>query len=259
MMIDAWFKTRLNETEIHMTDARNENLPGSKDVDKHPDTYAVAADPADLTRAPLIVSQSRAKTAPSSTVESDDSDDLDADDEEHESLPPPISRATDPRMWLIIASVCAALIGISWLAGAPQLALPVPTTNGMMIPELSLGDRLGGALRTLVFVPLATLAAVFGLLSLAFIHQRPVGDVRALFAKCLASVTIAMLVWLVPSEIRMIKQLLNVLVVPLAATACWVPMFRLHPRDAAVAGGFALMGMMLLVLGAWIVVWSTGA
>ena len=41
MMIDAWFKTRLNETEMHMTDARNESLPGSKDVDKHPDTYAV--------------------------------------------------------------------------------------------------------------------------------------------------------------------------------------------------------------------------
>ncbi len=252
-----------------MTDEHDNDVHPLQGAKNQVDPYAVEAESTGATRTPSIAPHVRASSAPAPTVEADDSDDMndmddmddmdEDDDESHASLPPPISRAANPRMWLIVAAVCAALIGISWLAGAPQLALPVPTNNGSMIPELSLGDRVGGALRTLVFVPLATLAAVFGVLSLAFIHQRPVGDVPALFAKCLASVTIAMLVWLVPSEIRIVKQLLNVLVVPLAATACWVPMFRLHPRDAAVAGGFALMGMMLLVLGAWIVVWSTGA
>jgi hypothetical protein len=68
-----------------------------------------------------------------------------------------------------------------------------------------------------------------------------------------------MLVWLVPSDIRIVKQLLNVLGAPILAGAMSVPLFRLSPRDAAVATMCSVVGMMLLVLTAMVVVWATGA
>ena len=36
-----------------------------------------------------------------------------------------------------------------------------------------------------------------------------------------------------------------------------VPFFRLHPRDAALATGFALLGLVLLTLSAFVIVWAT--
>jgi hypothetical protein len=65
-----------------------------------------------------------------------------------------------------------------------------------------------------------------------------------------------MLVWLVPSEIRFLKQSLNTLGLPLVAGALAVPLFRLHPRDAAFATVYGLLGMLLLFGSAWVVVWA---
>ena len=189
------------------------------------------------------------------SADTDAADDADGDG----SLAPPISREANPQLWLVVAGVCLALISISFLAGAPQLSLPVPTEEGTRVPELGFLERVVGVARTVVYMPLATLAAVFGILCLAFVRQRPVGDVAALFAKCAAIVGVGMLVWLVPSDIRIVKQLLNVLGAPILAGAMSVPLFRLSPRDAAVATMCSVVGMMLLVLTAMVVVWATGA
>lgn len=175
------------------------------------------------------------------------------DDEGTDSLPPPISKQGNPQPWLVVAGTCAALLLISWLAGAQQLSIPDAKGN---IPELGFGDRLNGIARTVVFLPLATLAAVFGVGALAFVRQRPIGAIAPLLAKTLAIVCLASLVWLVPCEIRFLKQALNTLGIPLVAGVLMVPLFRLHPRDAAFATAYALLGMLLLVGSAWVVVWA---
>lgn len=216
--------------------------------------------PAARARTPATSAPQRApaqKPLLDSADESADADALDADTEG--SLAPPISREANPQLWLVVAGVCLALIAISFLAGAPQLSLPVPTEEGTRVPELGFLERVVGIARTVVYMPLATLAAVFGILCLAFVRQRPVGDVAAMFAKCAAIVGVGMLVWLVPSDIRIVKQLLNVLGAPILAGAMSVPLFRLSPRDAAVATMCSVVGMMLLVLTAMVVVWATGA
>jgi hypothetical protein len=216
--------------------------------------------PAARARTPATSAPQRApaqKPLLDSADESADADALDADTEG--SLAPPISREANPQLWLVVAGVCLALISISFLAGAPQLSLPVPTEEGTRVPELGFLERVVGIARTVVYMPLATLAAVFGILCLAFVRQRPVGDVAAMFAKCAAIVGVGMLVWLVPSDIRIVKQLLNVLGAPILAGAMSVPLFRLSPRDAAVATMCSVVGMMLLVLTAMVVVWATGA
>jgi hypothetical protein len=61
----------------------------------------------------------------------------------------------------------------------------------------------------------------------------------------------------VPSEIRIVKQALHVIGMPALAAVLAIPIFRLGPRDAVLATAFALLGMLLLVFGAWIVVWAT--
>lgn len=183
-----------------------------------------------------------------------DEDDGGDGDDATDSLPPPISRAASPRPWLVIAGVCAALLLISWLAGAPQLSLP--DSDGV-IRELTFGQRLNGVARTVIFLPLATIAGVFGLGALAFVRQRPIGDIAALFAKTAAIVSLASLILLVPSDIRFLKQALYVVGLPAFAATLVVPVFRLHPRDAGLAMVCALLGMMLLVFGAWVVVWAT--
>ena len=175
------------------------------------------------------------------------------------SLPPPISRSAGMRTWLVIAGASTAVLAISWLAGAPPLSLPVGSGEDAHVHELDLGARLIGLGRTLVYLPLATFGATFGFLALAFVGQRPVGHLGALLAKSAAIVALGMLVWLVPSEVRFIKQMLNVAGVPLVAGALAVPVLRLAPRDAALATGFALMGMLLLVLASAVVVWAVGA
>ena len=181
-------------------------------------------------------------------------------DESHDdSLPPPISRPSNPKPWLVVAGIMTAFLMIAWLAGAPQLVVPEPSSDGSpIIPELGFFERLAGVARTAVYLALATLGGVFGVLCLAFLRQRPVGDFIALFAKVLAIVAIGMLVWLVPSEIRFVKQALNVLGVPLLAGLCAMPVLRLAPRDAALATAFTMMGMLLLVLVAHTVVWAAG-
>jgi len=233
------------------------NQPTSSDEDES-GPYRLA----DETPAPVRTPSRSRPVEP--TPDLSDSEDRDADDEgvsgpdeEDEgtdSLPPPISRPGSTQPWLVIAGVCAALLFLSWLAGAPQLSLPDAKGN---IPELRFGERLNGLARTAVFLPLAMMAVVFGLGALAFVRQRPIGAIVPLFAKCLAIVCLATLVWLVPSDIRMLKQALHFIGVPAIATALAVPIFRLHPRDAFFATVASLLGMILLVLGAWVIVWAT--
>jgi hypothetical protein len=233
------------------------NQPTSSDEDES-GPYRLA----DETPAPVRTPSPSRPVEP--TPDLSDSEDRDADDEgvsgpdeEDEgtdSLPPPISRPGSTQPWLVIAGVCAALLFLSWLAGAPQLSLPDAKGN---IPELRFGERLNGLARTAVFLPLAMMAVVFGLGALAFVRQRPIGAIGPLFAKCLAIVCLATLVWLVPSDIRMLKQALHFIGVPAIATALAVPIFRLHPRDAFFATVASLLGMILLVLGAWVIVWAT--
>jgi hypothetical protein len=187
--------------------------------------------------------------------DSQDADDVDSDGtDEESSLPPPISRPGGVQLWLLLAGICAALLMISWLAGAPQLSLPDADGN---LAELSFGERLNGLARTIVFVPLAAMSGVFGLCALAFVRQRPIGAPAPLLAKSLAIVCVATLTWLVPSEIRIVKQALHVIGMPALAAVLAIPIFRLGPRDAVLATAFALLGMLLLVFGAWIVVWAT--
>ena len=195
-----------------------------------------------------------------SSLVDDDSVDEDAPaaDDDGDDLPPPISAEANPKPWLVAGGAALGFVLLAWLAGVDSLAIPIPTSTGTVVPELELGDRIGGFIRTLVFFPLATLAAAFGMLGLAFIDQRPVGDVGALFAKCGAVVAFALVLWLVPIDIRFVKQVVNTLGVPLVAGAIAVPVFRLTPRDAAVATGLALLGMALLVLGSLTVVWAVG-
>ncbi|MFZ9880697.1 MAG: hypothetical protein ACO3QC_04770, partial [Phycisphaerales bacterium] len=138
----------------------------------------------------------------------------DTDTDDDESLPPPISRPSTPMPWVVAGGTVIALVAISWLAGAEQLTLP--DAEGRY-EELSFGARLAGLARTLVFVPIATLGAVFGVLGLAFLRQRPVGDVMALFAKCFAIVSVPLVLWLVPIDVRILKQALNVVCYPAAA------------------------------------------
>ena len=157
--------------------------------------------------------------------------------------------------WLVVAGVAFMLLVISWLAGAPQLSLPEPDGG---FPELEIGQRLGGLARTVIFLPLATAAALLGVGVLAFVRQRPLGDTVALAAKCAAIVYLAALVWLVPVEIRFVKQALHVVGFPAVAGLLAVPVLRIHPRDAALATGATLVAMSLLVIGAHVVVWATG-
>jgi hypothetical protein len=213
------------------------------------------ADSAAHERAPRATHAPTTSTAPSATARAGESVDDDDDD-----LPPPISPKANPSVWFITAGACAALLVLSWLAGAPQLVLPIATSgDSVIIPELSFFERLAGVARTLVFLPLATLGAVFGLLCLAFARQRPVGDAVALCAKCAAIVAVGMLLWLVPSDIRFLKQMINVIGVPAVVGALAIPVFKLAPRDALLTTAFSLMGMLLLVLASAIVVWAVGA
>ena len=184
--------------------------------------------------------------------------DNDDDDDSDDLLPPPISRESNPTTWLTIAGICIALLAISWRAGARALAPIEATTDGSVIRELGFMQRLVGLARTLVYAPLATLSLVFGLLALAFVRQRPVGDVIALFARAAAITAIGLLAWLAPVEIRFLKQMINLVAPPAIACALMVPLFRLHPRDALLATGCALLGMVMLVLSAWVVVWASG-
>lgn len=237
-------------------DAANHN---AQEVRRARDAKLVKAAPASSpSPASLTSSHPRSLRTQDGVAHEDEASD-EASTEEGDSLPPPISRPANPKPWLVIAGVTAAFLMVAWLAGAPQLVVPEPSSDGPpIIPELGFFERLAGVARTAVYLALATLGGVFGVLCLAFVRQRPVGDVVALFAKVLAIVAIGMLVWLVPSDIRFVKQALNVLGVPLVAGLCAMPVLRLAPRDAALATAFTMMGMLLLVLIAHTVVWAAG-
>jgi hypothetical protein len=203
-----------------------------------------------------------ASVAPDS--ESDDEDEEsadgngnDEDGDDEASLLPPISRPANPSPWMFAGGIALAVLLVSWLAGAPQLVLPESSPDGVaIIRELSFFERLEGLARTAVALPLATLGGVFGLLVLAFVRQRPVGDVPALFAKVSAIAAFSMLLWLVPSDIRFLKQCLNVIGVPLVGGALAIPIFGLTPRDAFLAATYTLLGMLLLVFLAATVMWA---
>lgn len=169
-----------------------------------------------------------------------------------DELPPPISAEGDPKPWLVTAAVCTALLAVSWLAGVQALA-PIDGS------EFGFGTRTAGFARTLVFLPLATLALGFGILSLAFIRQRPIGDATAMLAKCAAIASIGMLAWLAPVDMRVLKNTIHVIGPPLIAGALTIPVFRLHPRDAGLVAGFTVLGLVLLTLFALVIVWAVGA
>lgn len=240
--------------KIQMTEPADQPQSGDDDT-RGP--YRIADEQAAQPPTPAHAASHAPKPDLSDSVDRDAADASGEDEHEDDgddSLPPPIVRAGCPLPWLVIAGVAAALILISWLAGAPQLTLP--TSEGPA-PELTFGARLDGIARTVVFLPLATVAAAFGVAALAFMRQRPIGDASMLLAKSLAIVSLATVLWLIPSDIRLVKQALNVLGVPIAAALLAVPILRLHPRDAFLATGFAVLGLALLVLGAWVVVWAT--
>lgn len=182
-------------------------------------------------------------------------------DDESAHLPPVISAETNATPWWVIAGATTAVLCVAWIAGASALA-PIETTGdapgaGAAAVQLGIGARFAGVARTLVFLPLASLALVFGVLALAFVRQRPIGDVVGLFAKCSAIVGVAMLVRLAPVDTRFVKATLDHAGPAVIALLLLVPFFRLHPRDAALATGFALLGLVLLTLSAFVIVWAT--
>lgn len=184
----------------------------------------------------------------------------DDDDEDDDLLPPPLSRETNPKPWFVAAACAAGVLLIAWLAGARPLApIDLGGDGESVVRELTFGARLIGFARTLVFLPLATLAVTFGVLALAFVRQRPIGDGLGLLARCAAIAAIGMLAWLAPVEIRVLKNSINFLGPPLIAAALSMPLFRINPRDAGLVAGFSVLGLGILALFANVVVWAIGS
>lgn len=183
-----------------------------------------------------------------------DTEDGDSDD----LLPPPISAQADPKPWFVTAGAATVVLCIAWIAGARALApLGDAGAGDAVTLELGFGERLAGMARTLVFLPLATTGLLFGVLSLAFVRQRPIGDVPALVGKCAAITALAMLVRLAPIDTRFVKATLDFAGPAIVAALLLVPFLRLPPRDAVTATGFALLGLVLLTLFAFVIVWAT--
>jgi hypothetical protein len=171
----------------------------------------------------------------------------------------PVVPAGPVSLWWTIAAIPFALLVLSWLAGAPQLALPIPTAEGgSTVPALAPAERLEGLARMLILAPVAAWATSLGVAGVAFARRRPIGDLPTLAAKCAAVVALSLTLWLVPSEVRMVKQAINLLGVPLAAAVLAVPVLRLAPRDAGLLLVVASTALAALVLGAWAIVWATG-
>ena len=234
---------------------------GTYDIDDDDDTVAgaPAQQPGPIARRTAAQAQAT-RDAGGGGRGGDGGDNDQSDDDDDELLPPPLSRDGNVKVWFVVAGLAGAVLCVSWLAGARALSPIEATSDGSaLVRELGFGQRLAGLARTLVFLPLATIAITFGVLSLAFVRQRPLGDVPMLLARCAAIAAIGMLAWLVPTEIRFLKQTLNVLGPPLAAGALTIPMFRLNPRDAALATGFSVLGLLMLTLFALVIVWAVGA
>ncbi|MFM1823772.1 MAG: hypothetical protein RI967_2038, partial [Planctomycetota bacterium] len=114
----------------------------------------------------------------------------------------PVVAAGPVALWWTVAAIPFALLVLSWLAGAPQLALPIPTADGgSTVPALAPAERLEGLARMLVLAPIAAAATALGVAGVAFARRRPIGDLPTLAAKCAAVVALALTLWLVPSEV----------------------------------------------------------
>ena len=209
------------------------------------------AAPAPARRVPAPPAKAaRASSAPA--VDSGDEDD-DGDD----SLPPPIARETDPKLWWIVAGASIALLLVSYLAGARALApIEIASDGSTVIRELGFGSRLAGFARVVVFAPLAGLSVLFGVACVAFLEQRPFGHAPSLVARCAAIAAIGMLTWLAPVEIRFLKNSINALGPPLVAGLLSMPLFRLAPREAGLVTAFSVIGLLLLTLFAHVIVWA---
>ena len=68
---------------------------------------------------------------------------------------------------------------------------------------------------------------------------------------------LAMLVRLAPIDTRFVKATLDFAGPAVVAAVLLVPLLRLRPRDAVTATGFALLGLVLLTLFAFVIVWAT--
>ncbi len=204
-----------------------------------------------------VEAQSRAKVVipPSEDTVDLDPKEVESADAADESLTTPISPASSAQAWCIAALGVLAVILLAWFAGAQGLLVP----SGAETPdalELSILERLAGAVRTVTFAVLATAGFAFGIFCLAFTQQRPLGDVLSLLAKCAFIAAVGMLAWLIPCDIRILKLALNNLG-PLATGALlYAVLFRLPPKDALLAVAYAVLGMTLLVLFSASVVWS---
>jgi len=175
------------------------------------------------------------------------------------SLPPPIARPSNPRMWWIIAGAAIGFLLISYLAGARALApIEIASDGSTAIRELGFGARMAGFARVVVFSPLATLSILFGVACVAFLEQRPFGDAPSLVARCAAIAAIGMLTWLAPIEIRFLKHTMNALGPPLVAGLLSMPLFRLAPREAGLVTAFSVIGLLLLTIFAHVIVWAVG-
>ncbi|MSR41788.1 MAG: hypothetical protein EXS10_07815 [Phycisphaerales bacterium] len=184
-----------------------------------------------------------------------DSIDEDAEDEAS-SLPPAISAASNARAWMIAALAVLAVVLLAWLAGAQGLVIP-SASESPATTDFTILERLSGALRTMTFAVLSTAGFTFGICCLAFVRQRPLGDVLSLFAKCAFIASIGLLAWIIPCDFRILKQLLNNLGPLVAGCALYALLFRIELKDALVAIAYAVLGMTLLVFFSASVVWST--
>ena len=201
-----------------------------------------------------VEAQSRAPTPIPASVDSIDEDADDTDDEES-SLNAPISPQSDARTWIIAALCVIGVVVLAWLAGASGLVIPGDSADAAST-DLSIMQRLGGVMRTISYAVLSTAGFTFGICCLAFVRQRPLGDVLSLFAKCALICAVGLLTWIVPCDFRVLKQLLNS-VGPLAiACVLYMFLFRLPLKEAMLAVAYAVLGMALLVFFSYAVVFS---
>jgi len=228
---------------------------GTYDIedDDDDDRSAARQPPPPAARQVRTDAPNRAKDAGEGERDREDEDDADG------SLPPPIARPSNPRMWWIIAGASIGFLLISYLAGARALApIEVASDGSTAIRELGFGARMAGFARVVVFAPLATLSILFGVACVAFLEQRPFGDAPSLVARCAAIAAIGMLTWLAPIEIRFLKHTMNALGPPLVAGLLSMPLFRLAPREAGLVTAFSVIGLLLLTIFAHVIVWAVG-
>ncbi len=206
-------------------------------------------------RAVEAQSRSNVVIPPSEDTADLNPDEVDASLSNDTSLPPPVSHPSHAKGWCIAAACALGVLLLAWLAGAEGLAIPSGSENAATL-DLSIMERLSGALRSLTFSVLATVGFVFGIACLACLQQRPLGDVPSLLAKCAFMATFGMLAWIVPCDYRFLKLAINNVGPLIAGALLYAVLFRLPPKDALLAVAYAVLGMALLVFFSAAVVWS---